>query len=70
MATAIGVVVLCASSALPQGDVARKEITLPIRFHLMRGVSMEVKGRKMDVWVKPEEVRDVLIEVGKRYSDG
>ena len=38
-----------------------EEMVLPVRFHLTQGASLTVKGVKMEVWVKPEDVRTVLL---------
>ena len=48
---------ILASSASAESPV----ITLPVRFHIIQGVTMEVKGQKMDMWVKPADVKGPLL---------
>jgi len=52
--------VCCALLAMP-ASAESAVITLPVRFHIIQGVTMEVKGQKMDMWVKPEDVRGPLL---------
>lgn len=41
--------------------IAAEELVLPLRLHLTRGLSLTVKDTKMEVWVKPEDVKTVLM---------
>ena len=44
-------------------------ITLPVRFHVVEGVTMTVKDHKLDPWVAPEALRNtVLPEVNRIWA--
>ena len=49
---------------------AREEtLTLAVRFHLTEGVTMNVKGQAMDMWVTPEDIeKTVLPEVNRIWK--
>lgn len=48
---------------------SRERITLPIRFHIMTGAVMTVKGQAMEMWVKPADLSgSVLQEVNRIWS--
>lgn len=36
-------------------------LTLQIRFHLTQGATMTVNGQEMEVWVQPDDLRDVVM---------
>jgi hypothetical protein len=40
---------------------AAEELVLPLRLHLTRGISLTVKDTKLEVWVKPEDVKNTLL---------
>ncbi len=44
-------------------------LTLPIRFHITQGAVMTVKGREMEVWVKPADLTEkVLAEINRIWK--
>lgn len=36
-------------------------LTLPIRFHLVEDVKMELKGQAMDMWVEPADIENLIM---------
>lgn len=42
-------------------NAAGQILTLPIRFHLTGGVTMNHKGQAMDMWVTPEDLETIVL---------
>ena len=50
-------------------NAADEILTLPIRFHIAKDVTMNVKGQEMDMWVTPDEIeKTVLPEVNRIWA--